>query len=278
MLIICIKIVKIHHYIIGGGFLMRNRVEITGVNTSELKTIPNERMMELIIQSQSGDDNARDELVYGNLKLILSVIKKFSHRGENLDDLFQVGCLGLLKAIDNFDMSHGVRFSTYAVPMIIGEIRRYLRDNSTIRVSRSLKDIAYKSLHFKEQFLRDNHREPMVSEIAKELGVEEIDIIISLEAIQDPISIYTPIYNNGSDEIYLIDQIKDDENSEDRKILELTIKDGMKRLSKRERNIINERYYQGKTQMEIANEIGISQAQVSRLEKNALKTIFNYKE
>lgn len=257
---------------------MRNRVEITGVNTSELKTLSNERMMELIIKSQNGDDAARDELVYGNLKLILSVIKKFSHRGENLDDLFQVGCLGLLKAIDNFDMSHGVRFSTYAVPMIIGEIRRYLRDNSSIRVSRSLKDIAYKSLHFKEQFLKENHREPTPEEIAKALEVEEIDVIISLEAIQDPISIYTPIFNNGSDEIYLIDQIKDDENSEDRKILELTIKDGMKRLSKREKNIINERYYLGKTQMEIANEIGISQAQVSRLEKNALKTIFGYKD
>ncbi|HEY8396010.1 MAG TPA: SigB/SigF/SigG family RNA polymerase sigma factor, partial [Bacilli bacterium] len=210
--------------------------------------------------------------------LILSVIKKFAHRGENLDDLFQVGCLGLLKAIDNFDLSHGVRFSTYAVPMIIGEIRRYLRDNSSIRVSRSLKDIAYKALHFKEQFLKDNHREPTAEEIAKELGVEPIDVIISLEAIQDPISIYTPIYNNGSDEIYLIDQIRDDENSEDRKILELTIKDGLKKLSKRERNIINERYYLGKTQMEIAKEIGISQAQVSRLEKNALKTIFGHKD
>ncbi len=257
---------------------MRNRVEITGVNTSELKTLSNERMMELIVKSQNGDDAARDELVLGNLKLILSVIKKFAHRGENLDDLFQVGCLGLLKAIDNFDMSHGVRFSTYAVPMIIGEIRRYLRDNSSIRVSRSLKDIAYKALHFKEQFLREQHREPTAEEIAEELGVEPIDVIVCLEAIQDPISIYTPIYNNGSDEIFLIDQIKDDENSEERKILELTIKDGLKKLSKRERNIINERYYLGKTQMEIAKEIGISQAQVSRLEKNALKTIFGHKD
>lgn len=257
---------------------MRNRVEITGVNTSELKTLSNERMMELIVKSQNGDDAARDELVLGNLKLILSVIKKFAHRGENLDDLFQVGCLGLLKAIDNFDMSHGVRFSTYAVPMIIGEIRRYLRDNSSIRVSRSLKDIAYKALHFKEQFLREQHREPTAEEIAEELGVEPIDVIVSLEAIEDPISIYTPIYNNGSDEIFLIDQIKDDENSEERKILELTVKDGLKKLSKRERNIINERYYLGKTQMEIAKEIGISQAQVSRLEKNALKTIFGHKD
>lgn len=254
---------------------MRNRVEITGVNTSQLKTISNDRMMELIIQSQSGDDNARDELVYGNLKLILSVIKKFSNRRENLDDLFQVGCLGLLKAIDNFDMSHGVRFSTYAVPMIIGEIRRYLRDNSSVRVSRSLKDTAYKSLQFKEQFLKEEQREPTVDEIAKHLGVEPLDIVISLEAIQDPISIYTPIYNNGSDEIYLIDQIKDNEDSEEKKILELTIKEGLKKLSKRERSIIRDRYFEGKTQMEIASEIGISQAQVSRLEKNALKSIFN---
>lgn len=253
---------------------MRNRVEITGVNTSELKTITNERMMELIELSQKGDDSARDELVYGNLKLILSVIKKFSHRGENLDDLFQVGCLGLLKAIDNFDMSHGVRFSTYAVPMIIGEIRRYLRDNSTVRVSRSLKDIAYKALHFKEQYLKENHKEPTTTEVAKALEVEEIDIIIALEAIQDPISIYTPIFDNGGDEIFLIDQISDDSNSEDKKILELTVKEGLKRLSNRERHIINERYYLGKTQMEIASEIGISQAQVSRLEKNALKLIF----
>lgn len=256
---------------------MRNRVEITGVNTSELKTLTNEKMMELIEKSQSGDDSARDELVYGNLKLILSVIKKFSNRGENLDDLFQVGCLGLLKAIDNFDMSHGVKFSTYAVPMIIGEIRRYLRDNSSIRISRSLKDIAYKSLHYKEEYLKEHQKEPTVAEIAKHLEVEEIDVIVALEAIQEPVSIYTPIFNNGGDEIYLIDQIKDEKTSEDKKILELTIKEGFKRLNEREKHIINERYYVGKTQMEIASEIGISQAQVSRLEKNALKIIFDGK-
>lgn len=257
---------------------MRNRVEITGINTADLKTLSNERMMELITLSHNGDDSARDELVYGNLKLILSVIKKFNNRGENVDDLFQVGCLGLLKAIDNFDMSHGVRFSTYAVPMIIGEIRRYLRDNSSIRVSRSLKDIAYKSLQFKENYTKEHFREPTVEETAAHLGVETIDIIVALEAIQEPISIFTPIYNNNGDEIYLIDQIKDDENSEDRKILELTIKEGFKKLSNRERSIIRDRYFLGKTQMEIANEIGISQAQVSRLEKNALQVIFNKKE
>lgn len=254
---------------------MRNRVEITGVNTSELKAISNEESMRLLELSQKGDKEAKDELVYGNLLLILSVIKKFSHRGENLDDLFQVGCMGLLKAIDNFDISHGVRFSTYAVPMIIGEIRRYLRDNSPIRVSRSLKDIAYKVLQFKDEFQKNNQREPTTVEISKALEVEEIDVIVAMDAIQDPISIYTPIYSNGNDEIYLIDQIMDEENTEDKRILELTIEKGMKKISDRERLIITQRYYEGKTQMEIAEEIGISQAQVSRLEKSALKTIFN---
>lgn len=254
---------------------MRNRVEITGVNTSELKAISNEESMRLLELSQKGDKEAKDELVYGNLLLILSVIKKFAHRGENLDDLFQVGCMGLLKAIDNFDITLGVRFSTYAVPMIIGEIRRYLRDNSPIRVSRSLKDIAYKVLQYKEEFQKTNQREPTTLEISKALEVEEIDIIVAMDAIQDPISIYTPIYSNGSDEIYLIDQIMDEENTEDKRILELTIEKGMKKISERERQIITQRYYEGKTQMEIAEEIGISQAQVSRLEKSALKTIFN---
>lgn len=256
---------------------MRNRVEITGVNTSQLKAMPNSESIRLVKLSHEGDMEARDMLVYGNMLLVLSVIKKFSHRGENLDDLFQVGCLGLLKAIDNFDVNHGVTFSTYAVPMIIGEIRRYLRDNSPIRISRSLKDIAYKTLKYKEEFLKENYHEPTIKEISEQLGVEEENIVIALEAIQEPISIYTPIYSNGSDEIYLIDQIKDDENSEDRKLLELTVRDGMKKLSTRERNIINQRYYEGKTQMEIAMEIGISQAQVSRLEKNALQVIFGVK-
>lgn len=256
---------------------MRSRVEITGVDTSELKPMSNEETMRLLVLSQQGDLEARDELVYGNILLVLSIVKKFSHRGENLDDLFQVGSLGLLKAIDNFDLEHGVRFSTYAVPMIIGEIRRYLRDNSPIRVSRSMKDIAYKAIHYRDNYIKNNEKEPTIKEIADEVGVEEIDVIIALEAIQDPVSIYTPIYSSGGDEIYLIDQIKDEENSEDRKILELTVAEGMKKLNKRERSIINQRYYEGKTQMEIANEIGISQAQVSRLEKNALKIIFNQK-
>lgn len=257
---------------------MRNRVEITGVDTSKLKTLSNERMMELIKLSHQGDYDARDELVIGNIKLILSVVKKFNNRGENLDDLFQVGSLGLLKAIDNFDESFGVKFSTYAVPMIIGEIRRYLRDNTLIRISRSMKDLAYKVLSFKEEYVKKNMKEPTLEEISKALEVEIIDVIISLESIQDPISIYTPIFNNGGDEIYLIDQIKDDSDSEERKILEMTVEKGLKKLSKREREIIDQRYYQNKTQMEIASEIGISQAQVSRLEKNALKIIFDVKE
>lgn len=255
--------------------MARNRVEITGINTSELVPITNEKMMELLPLAQNGNDEARDELVYGNIKLVLSVVKKFNNRKENLDDIFQVGCLGLLKAIDNFDFSHGVRFSTYAVPMIIGEIRRYLRDNSPIRISRSLKDIAYKALQYKEQYINEYQKEPTIEMIAKELEVEEIDVVVALEAMQEPVSIYTPIYNNGNDEIYLIDQIGDDCDSENEKILQMTIEQGIKKLNEREREIINKRYFLDKTQMEIAEEIGISQAQVSRLEKSALKTIFN---
>ena len=256
---------------------MKNRVEITGINTSELVALTNEETMDLLAKARENDREAKDQLVYGNLLLVLSVVKRFANRSDNLDDLFQVGCIGLMKAIDNFDIEHGVRFSTYAVPMIIGEIRRYLRDNNLLRVSRSLKDIAYKALKFKEQYQKTYHKEPTIEEISREIGVDEVDIVISLEAMQEPISIYTPIYNNGMDEIYLIDQIMDDSESEDKKILELTIEKGFKRLSKREKRIINDRYYEGKTQMEIAEEIGISQAQVSRLEKNAIATIFNKK-
>ena len=255
-----------------------NKVEICGVNTSKLPVLKAEEKEELFRRIKEGDEEARELYIKGNLRLVLSVIKRFSNSSENMDDLFQIGCIGLIKAIDNFDTSHGVRFSTYAVPMIIGEIRRYLRDNYPIRISRSLKDIAYKALKYKEEYLSLNHKEPTTKEISEYLQVEEVDVIVALEAIQEPISIYTPIYSNGSDEIFLIDQIKDDTNNEDKIILELTIRDGMKRLNNRERHIINQRYYDGKTQMEIAEEIGISQAQVSRLEKNALNTIFNVKK
>ena len=252
---------------------MRNKVEITGVNTSELKTIPSDEILNLVKKSQSGDKEARDYLVEGNIKLVLRVIKKFNNRGENLDDLFQVGSIGLLKAIDNFDFSHGVKFSTYAVPMIIGEIKRYLRDNSKIRVSRSLKDIAYRALQYKEKIISETGKEPEIEEVAAYLNVEVIDIIIALEAIQDPVSIYTPIYSNGGDEIYLMDQITDKEYDENKRINEMIIDEGIKKLNPRLKNIIYSRYYENKTQVEIASELGISQAQVSRLEKSALKAI-----
>ncbi len=254
---------------------MRNKVEITGVNTAELKVLPSDEALELIKKSQAGDKEARDMVVEGNLKLVLSVIKKFNNRGENLDDLFQVGAMGLMKAIDNFDFSHGVKFSTYAVPMIIGEIRRYLRDNSKIRVSRSMKDIAYKALQFKEKYISEHMKEPTIEEIAKGINVETIDIVIALEAIQEPVSIFTPIFNNGGDEIYLVDQIPDDSMSEEKRLNKMIIEEGIARLNDRLRNIIYDRYYDNKTQMEIAEELGISQAQVSRLEKSALKIIFN---
>lgn len=256
---------------------MRNKVEITGINTSNLKTIPNSEMMELIKKSQSGDKESRDMLVEGNLKLVLSVVKRFNNRGENLDDLFQIGVIGLIKAIDNFDFTHGVKFSTYAVPMIIGEIRRYLRDNSKVRIPRSLKDIAYKALQFKEEYIKTYTKEPSIEVIAKQLNVEEIDVIMALESIQDPVSIYTPIYSSGGDEIYLMDQIESEEYDENKRINSLIIEEGIRRLPERLRNIIYDRYYENKTQVEISEELGISQAQVSRLEKQALKEILNGK-
>lgn len=254
---------------------MRNKVEITGVNTSELKVLPSDEALVLIKKSQEGDKEARNMVVEGNLKLVLSVIKKFNNRGENLDDLFQVGAMGLLKAIDNFDFSHGVKFSTYAVPMIIGEIRRYLRDNSKIRVSRSMKDIAYKALQFKEKYVIENIKEPSIEEISKGIGEDTIDVVVALEAIQEPVSIYTPIFNNGGDEIYLVDQIPDTSMTEEKRLNKMIIDEGIARLNPRLKNIIYDRYYDNKTQMEIAEELGISQAQVSRLEKSALKIIFN---
>lgn len=252
---------------------MKNKVEITGVNTQELKVLPSEVSLKLLEEVKKNNMEARNDLIEGNLKLVLSVVKKFNHRTDNLDDLFQVGTLGLIKAIDNFDLSHGVKFSTYAVPMIIGEIRRYLRDNSKIRISRSLKDIAYKTLQFKEKYVQTYFKEPTIEIISKEIGYPEEDIVIALEAIQEPISIYTPIYSNGNDEIYLMDQIQDGEYNENERINQMIIEEGIKRLSPRLKSIIVDRYYNNKTQMEIASEIGISQAQVSRLEKTALKII-----
>lgn len=256
---------------------MKGKVEITGINTANLKVLKSEESLRLLALYKEGMVEARNELVEGNLKLVLSVCKKFSARVDNLDDLFQVGAMGLIKAIDNFDLTHGVKFSTYAVPMIIGEIRRYLRDNSKIRVSRSLKDIAYRALQFKEKYTQTYFKEPTIEQISKELEIEEIDVIMALEAIQEPLSIYMPVYNNGSDEIYLIDQIADNSYDSNDRINKMIIEEGIQKLSPRLKGIIYDRYYNNKTQMEIAEEIGISQAQVSRLEKNALKIIFDEK-
>ena len=255
---------------------MQGKVEISGVNTAKLKTLSNEEMMHLIELAQAGDEQAKQKLVEGNLKLVLSVIQRFMGRGENPDDLFQVGCIGLLKAIANFDTSKQVRFSTYGVPMIAGELRRYLRDYSPIRVSRSLRDIAYKAIHAKELLTRTSMQEPTLEDIAKETGIDKDDILFALDAIQSPVSLYDPVYTDGGDALYVMDQISDKHNREDRWVESLSLNDAMKRLNTREHHIIKLRFFEGKTQMEVAEEIHISQAQVSRLEKSALKSMKTY--
>ena len=242
---------------------MINKVDICGVNTSKLPVIPREKKEELFLKIKSGDSVAREEFVEGNLRLVLSVIQRFNNRGENIDDLFQVGCIGLIKAIDNFDLSQNVQFSTYAVPMIIGEIRRYLRDNNAIRVSRSLKDIAYKALYVKEKLVNKNSKEPTVAEIAKEMDLPKEDVVFALDAICDPVSLYEPVYHDGGEAIYVMDQVKDTKNTDENWLENIAISEAMKRLNEREKNILNMRFFEGKTQMEIADEIGISQAQVS---------------
>lgn len=252
-----------------------NKVEITGVNTTKLQTISNKEMNELLLKVAKGDIEARNKMIVGNLKLVLSVMKKFHNRNDCADDLFQVGTIGLMKAIDNFDLKHNVKFSTYAVPMIIGEIKRYLRDNGLIRVSRSLKDIAYKSISIKERYLEQYEREATIEEIAKELGVEDIDVILAFEAIQDTVSMSTPIYDNGGDTIELMDQICSDEEIVETWSKESMLKKAIMVLAPREKEIILDRYFKNKTQTEIAEELGISQAQVSRLEKNALKAMYD---
>ena len=253
-----------------------NKVEICGVDTSKLPTLSHEKMRELLAKAQAGDVQARDELVHANLRLVLSVIQRFQNRGENVDDLFQVGCIGLMKGLDNFDLSMNVRLSTYCVPMIIGEIRRYLRDNNPIRVSRSMRDTAYRALKTRDELATKNGREPSVGEIAKAMDVPEEDVVLALEAIQDPVSLFDPIYQSGGDAIYVMDQVKDDKVSEEEWVRSLSIRQAMERLQQRERKIINRRFFQGKTQMEVAEEIGISQAQVSRLEKAALAQMRKY--
>ncbi|WP_027726126.1 RNA polymerase sporulation sigma factor SigG [Tuberibacillus calidus] len=251
--------------------MARNKVEICGVDTSTLPVLTNEEMRKLFVQLQNGDMSAREKLVNGNLRLVLSVIQRFNNRGEYVDDLFQVGCIGLMKSIDNFDLSQNVKFSTYAVPMIIGEIRRYLRDNNPIRVSRSLRDIAYKALQVKEKLISKYSREPSPSEIAEVLDVPVEDVVFALDAIQDPVSLFEPIYNDGGDPIFVMDQISDERNKDNQWIEEIALREAMTRLNEREKNILSMRFFQGKTQMEVAEEIGISQAQVSRLEKAAIK-------
>lgn len=250
----------------------RHKVEICGVDTSKLPVLKNDEMRILFKRLQQEKDiSAREELINGNLRLVLSVIKRFNNRGEYVDDLFQVGCIGLMKSIDNFDLGHNVRFSTYAVPMIIGEIRRYLRDNNPIRVSRSLRDTAYKALRIREELISKNAKEPSTIQIAKVMEMPHADVVFALDAIQDPVSLYEPIYNDGGDPIFVMDQISDDKNKEESWDDKLSLKEGMHQLNKREQLILNKRFFQGKTQMEVADEIGISQAQVSRLEKAAIK-------
>lgn len=252
---------------------MINKVEICGVNTSKLPILSNEEKDRLLKEIKNGNEGSRQTFINGNLRLVLSVIQRFNGRGETADDLFQIGCVGLMKAIDNFDLSQNVQFSTYAVPMIIGEIRRYLRDNNSIRVSRSVRDLAYKALQFKENFIKTYNRDPSITEIANGLSVPKEDISFSFDAIQDPISLQEPIYNDGTDNIYVLDQVKDLKNTDEMWVENMTISQALKKLTPKEKNIIIKRYFDGRTQMEVAEEIGISQAQVSRLEKSAISHI-----
>ena len=247
-----------------------NKVEISGVNTSKLPLLTPEEKMKLMKRIKQGDEEARQEFINGNLRLVLSIIRRFWGRGENVDDLFQVGCIGLIKAIDNFDITQNVQFSTYAVPMIVGEIRRYLRDNNAIRVSRSVRDLAYKALGVKERIYNEEQREATIMEIAKELGVTKEEVIMSLDAIQEPVSLQEPAYSENAENLYLMDQIGDKKNTDDMWTQNLAILEAMKKLNEKEKMIINKRFFEGRTQVEVAEEIGISQAQVSRLERIAI--------
>ena len=252
------------------------KVEICGVNTAKLPLLTNEEKEALFARILQGDETAREQYIKGNLRLVLSVIQRFSSSSENIDDLFQIGCIGLIKAIDNFDITQNVRFSTYAVPMILGEVRRYLRDNNSIRVSRSLRDTAYKAIYAREGLTRLYSREPTLMEIAQEIGVSKEEITYALDAIQSPVSLYEPIYTDGGDPLYVMDQISDKKNLEENWVEEISLREAMNRLPRRERHIIDLRFFEGKTQTEVAEEIHISQAQVSRLEKSALKSMRNY--
>ena len=253
-----------------------NKVEICGVNTARLPLLKEEEKEALFVRIKAGDEEAKEEYIKGNLRLVLSVIKRFSNSNENPDDLFQIGCIGLIKAINNFNTELNVKFSTYAVPMIIGEIRRYMRDNNSIRVSRSLRDTAYKAIYAKEGYMKTHLKEPTIQEIASEIGISKEEIVQALDAIQMPMSLHEPIYNDGGDTLYVMDQISDKKNKEENWVEELSLAEAMERLGERERKIIQMRFFEGKTQMEIAKEIHISQAQVSRLEKNALEFMKQY--
>ena len=252
---------------------MRGKVEICGINTADLKVLKNDEMMALLRRCREGDKSAREQLICGNLRLVLSVIQRFAGRGESVDDLFQVGCVGLIKAIDNFDIRQPVRFSTYGVPMIVGEIRRYLRDNSAIRVSRSMRDTAYRVLQAREQLMSQNQREPTVEQIAAQLGIPREEVVMAMDAIVDPVSLYEPVYSDAGDNVCVMDQVRDSNNSDEHWLEQISLKDAIARLDKRQRNILALRFCQGKTQMEVSSEIGISQAQVSRLEKSAIACI-----
>ena len=258
---------------VGEGKAVQGKVEICGVNTSKLKVLKNDEMVELLRRTKEGDMAAREKLIAGNLRLVLSVIQRFDRRGENVDDLFQVGCIGLIKAIDNFNIDLDVRFSTYGVPMIVGEIRRYLRDNSSVRVSRSMRDTAYKVLKVKEKFMSEHQREPTLEEIAKELDAKREDIVFAMEAITDPVSLYEPVYSDSGDAVCVMDQVKDSKNTDENWLDHIALKDAVDKLPQREKRILALRFFQGKTQMEVSTEVGISQAQVSRLEKSALEQI-----
>jgi len=251
----------------------KGKVDISGVNTANIKVLSNKEMNDLFFRLSCGDKSAKEELVNGNLKLVLSLLKKFNNRTDNMDDLFQIGCIGLIKAIDNFDLSHGVRFSTYAVPMILGEVKRYLRDNNSMRISRSIKDIAYKVLKTKDEMMSSKGVEPTNAEIAKILGIEEIDVVLALDSLKDPVSMYEPIYNDGGDTIYLSDQLEDKKDNINSWDINIYLKDAINLLHEKEKKILIDRFLMGKTQVEISEEIGISQAQVSRLEKNAISNL-----
>ncbi len=256
--------------------MVTNKVEICGVNTAKLPTLSANEKKELFVRIKSGDSSARDTFIKGNLRLVLSVIGRFNNRGENVDDLFQVGCIGLIKAIDNFNTELNVQFSTYAVPMIIGEIRRYLRDNNSVRVSRSLRDIAYKALCVRERLINTTNREPTIEEIAKEIDIPPEDVTTALDAIQEPISLFEPVYHDGGDAVYVMDQVSDKKNIDEAWIEKISLREAMKKLSDREKQIVTMRFFRGKTQTEVATEVGISQAQVSRLEKSAISNMRKY--